>query len=336
MARPERNDADYFPFFAKRGKTLNILQAKYGLEGIGFFTNLLRFLTLTPYHHYQIKIPLDQMNLFAEIGIIDETRGVEILDLLATTGKIDYDLWHNYRVIVSESFLASLEDAYAKRNNKIITMDEIRVKYTGNPQATVLPVPETHKQEGYGVLKGVDNPQRKGKETKGKDIKEKEEPFFSDSPVPDFEDDIADAFNELPIPQPSFKKSTLDARLAVISETWKRHPELPKYVCKLSANMKPEMTTGIDAILQAYNDAQLSTAIDNYAIALPTIEPKYRIQSFQNFMANSGAIAKYQESSTGKVSTEHVCPICHGKLKNGQYCKACEKFFDENDKEMYV
>lgn len=200
MARPERNDADYFPFFAKRGKTLNILQAKYGLEGIGFFTNLLRFLTLTPYHHYQIKLPLDQMNLFAEIGITDETRGVEILDLLATTGKIDYDLWHNHRVIVSESFLASLEDAYAKRNNKIITMDEIRVKYTGNPQATALPVPETHKQEDYGVLKGVDNPQRKGKETKGKDIKEKEEPFFSDSPVPDFEDDIEDAFNDTPEP----------------------------------------------------------------------------------------------------------------------------------------
>ena len=154
--------------------------------------------------------------------------------------------------------------------------------------------------------------------------------------VPDFEDDIADAFNESPTPQPSFKKSTLDARLAILSETWKRHPELPKYVCKLSANMKPEIVTGIDAILQSYTDAEIITAIDNYAIALPTIEPKYRIQSFQNFMANSGAIAKYQETKSAQVTTEHVCPVCHGKLKNGQYCKVCEKFFDENDKEMYV
>jgi len=171
MARPERHDADYFPFYAKRGRTLNILQAKFGLEGIGFFTNLLRFLTITPDHNYQIKTPLDQMNLFAEIGITDEKKGIEILDLLAMTGKIDADLWRENGVIVSESFLESLEDAYNKRNNKIITIDEIRVNYTGNPQATELPAPETHIQEDYCILKGAGNPQRKGKERKGKDIK---------------------------------------------------------------------------------------------------------------------------------------------------------------------
>ena len=170
MARPERHDADYFPFYAKRGRTLNILQAKFGLEGLGFFTNLLRFLTITPDHHYQIKNPLDQMNLFAEIGISDEKRGIEILDLLAMTGKIDSDLWHKNGVIVSESFIESLEDAYSKRKNNIITIEEIRVNYTGNTYTDELPVQETHIQEDYVHLKGTGNPQRKGKERKGKDI----------------------------------------------------------------------------------------------------------------------------------------------------------------------
>jgi hypothetical protein len=72
MARPERHDVDYFPFFAKRGKTLNILQSKYGLEGIGFFTNLMRFLALTPDHYYCIKEEYDKLKFFAETGINDE------------------------------------------------------------------------------------------------------------------------------------------------------------------------------------------------------------------------------------------------------------------------
>jgi len=155
--------------------------------------------------------------------------------------------------------------------------------------------------------------------------------------IPDFEDDIADAFNEtVTPPQPSYKKSTLDSRLAILSEAWKRHSELPRYICKLSATMKTNDSMAINAVLQAYTDIEIIAAIDNYAQDLPNVEQKYRVQSFQNFCANSGKIDKYQKGTSIKVSTEHVCPICKGKLKNGQYCKVCEKFFDENGKEMYV
>jgi hypothetical protein len=129
MGRPERHDVDYFPFFAKRGKTLNILQSKYGLEGIGFFTNLMRFLTLTPDHHYCIKDETDRMNFFAEIGIQEESRGIEIIELMVKTDKLDKELWEKYKVIASSAFLESLADAYKQRKNKIITMSEIREKF---------------------------------------------------------------------------------------------------------------------------------------------------------------------------------------------------------------
>jgi hypothetical protein len=129
MGRPEKHDVDYFPFFAKRGKTLNILQSKYGLEGIGFFTNLMRFLALTPDHHYCIKDETDRMNFFAEIGIQDESRGLDMIELMVKTEKLDKGLWEDHKVIVSEAFLESLNPAYEKRNNKVITIDEIRNNY---------------------------------------------------------------------------------------------------------------------------------------------------------------------------------------------------------------
>lgn len=182
-------------------------------------------------------------------------------------------------------------------------------------------------------IQPVNNPTtqvRLGKVSQGKD-KEEESDF---SKVPDFEDDIEDAFQEPPMP--SFGKTTIDSRLAIISESWKRHPELPRYVNKLSTSMKADTINAINAVLQAYTDSEIMTAIDNYAQARSTIEPKYQIQSFQNFVSNSGAIAKYQEVKSQQTTSQRVCPICHGKLKNGQYCKVCEKFFDENGKEMYI
>jgi hypothetical protein len=143
MARPERHDVDYFPFFAKRGKTLNILQSKYGLEGIGFFTNLMRFLALTPDHYYCIKEEYDKLNFFAEIGIKEEEKGISMIELMVKTGKLDQMLWEDHKVIACEAFLESLEEAYKRRSNEIITIDEIRAifeKGGKNPENVNVPV----------------------------------------------------------------------------------------------------------------------------------------------------------------------------------------------------
>lgn len=131
MARPERHDADYFPFFVKDGKTLYILESKYGLEGIGFFTNLMRFLTKQPDHHICIADETDRLYFFAQIHCPVD-KGMDMLDTMTKTGKIDGDLWITYRVIVSPDLLKSLEAAYLKRKNKIISVDSIRLLYTGN------------------------------------------------------------------------------------------------------------------------------------------------------------------------------------------------------------
>jgi hypothetical protein len=176
MARPERHDADYFPFYAKRGRTLNILQSKFGCEGIGVFTNILRFLTLTPDHHYCIKDETDRMNFFSEIGIQDE-RGIEIIELMVKTEKLDKELWEKYKVIASEAFLESLADAYKQRKNKIITMSEIREKFvsmygnSANGNKADVSIHGNPHTAGFPCEISSHNPQRKGKERKLKDSK---------------------------------------------------------------------------------------------------------------------------------------------------------------------
>jgi hypothetical protein len=69
------------------------------------------------------------MNFFAEIGIQDESRGLEMIELMVKTEKLDKELWEKYRVIVSQAFLDSLGEAYKQRKNEIITMDAIRSKF---------------------------------------------------------------------------------------------------------------------------------------------------------------------------------------------------------------
>jgi len=197
MARPERHDVDYFPFIAKRGKTLNILQSRYGLEGIGFFTNLLRFLALTPDHHYCIKEELDMLNFFAEIGLPDAEKGLAMIELMVKTEKLDRDLWENHKVIACPAFLEGVKHAYERRSNPIITLEEIRAKFqdttsgvivsenTGNATASGVIVSEnTGNATASGVIvsktttetpqSGVfndNNPQTKLKESKEKETK---------------------------------------------------------------------------------------------------------------------------------------------------------------------
>jgi len=183
MARPERRDVDYFPFFVKRGKTLNILQSKYGLEGIGFFTNLMRFLSLTPDHHCCIEDECERMNFFAEIGMQDESKGIEMIELMVKTEKLDKDLWENHKVIVCPVFILSIEDAYERRSNNIITIEAIRAKFQ-NPSSGVIVPENTENTDVSGVIvpendtetpqtdqKYDNNPQSKVKKSKVKESK---------------------------------------------------------------------------------------------------------------------------------------------------------------------
>ena len=165
MARPERRDADYFPFYAKDGKTLFILEEKYGCKGTGFFTNVMRFLTLQEDHHFCIKEDADRLYFFAKTKC-DEESGLDMLDIMSKTCKLNTSLWVSYKVIACEALLQSLEDAYRNRKNDIITIDEIKQKYVSYDGKTQeCGVSYVENPQGRYVSY-IENPQSKVKESK--------------------------------------------------------------------------------------------------------------------------------------------------------------------------
>lgn len=52
MARPTKETVDYFPHFVKCGRTIFILESKYGNDGYAFWFKLLEILGDTEGHYY--------------------------------------------------------------------------------------------------------------------------------------------------------------------------------------------------------------------------------------------------------------------------------------------
>ncbi|MBW2596736.1 MAG: hypothetical protein JRC93_12360 [Deltaproteobacteria bacterium] len=167
MARPERQNADYFPFYAKDGRTLFLLESKYGCKGTGFFTNVMRFLTLETHHHVSIQDETDRMYFFSKCHC-DEESGMDMLNIMAKTDKINNRLW-SLGVVASQNLLDSLSDAYRNRKNDIITMSEITEKHVTDVRNGVSDVGNP---QGAGVS-DAEKPQRKEKKRKEKKRKEK-------------------------------------------------------------------------------------------------------------------------------------------------------------------
>jgi len=130
MARPERHDVDYYPKYIKQGKTLFILESKYGLEGYGFFYKLLDFLGRSPDHHYCVAGDLELLYLSSHCLVGDSNKVLDMLEMMSKTGKIDMELWRDYRVIFSSDFVDSIKGAYKSRKNNILGRDIILSYYS--------------------------------------------------------------------------------------------------------------------------------------------------------------------------------------------------------------
>lgn len=155
MAR-QKNTVEYFPFYVKDGKTLYILQKKYGLEGIGFFTQLFRYLSQVPDHWICIDDEIEKERFLDYLGIQEEKCN-EILDLMSKTGKIDAELWHEWKVICSQDFYDSLDRVYSKRQNEQMTVDKVKIYLKDSGTFRHFP-----------ALSGNKGKERKGKERKVK------------------------------------------------------------------------------------------------------------------------------------------------------------------------
>lgn len=133
MARPERNNVDYFPFYCKEGKSMHYIENKYRNDGFSTWIKILRALAKTDYHYLNLSDRIEIMFLTSKCMVSEEML-FNIINDLCDLGEIDKELWVTHKIIFSQKFIDSVQDAYARRYNKCITRVELLTKITGVKQ----------------------------------------------------------------------------------------------------------------------------------------------------------------------------------------------------------
>lgn len=153
MARPKKQTVDYFPHYCSHGKTMFILEQKYGNDGYAFWFKLLEILGSTEGHYIRLENVPDWEFLQAKTHL-DGDKCKEILDLLSQLGAIDEELWEQ-KIVWSDNFLKHIADVY--KNRRV----ETPIK------------PSFYRQKPQLDLVSTEiNPQSKLKESKLKETKE--------------------------------------------------------------------------------------------------------------------------------------------------------------------
>ncbi len=303
MPAPVETTAEYFPFYAKDGRTLFILQAKYGLEGIGFFTNLLRTLCTTPGHMLDLHDQIDHMYAVSRIGITDEAKADAMLDFMADTGKIDKRLWEEARVIYSQDFVDSLTELYRKRTIKPPTLAEAYARYGLKDEAapeTPDSAPETPSRYRSEGVTAPDTPSElqeppdsapftpQSKGSKGEERKEREEDARaredSFSPRPSAVDTREQKATS-PHPSPTASRDDGLTRIENHRGLWNSLRAGPP--CKLMAiSFTPDDQGACLRTLSAYSDEEIAKAMQNYVSIRGSPEHKVEspYRSFAGFM----------------------------------------------------
>ena len=166
---------DYFPHFVKYGRTICILEAKYGNDGYAFWFKLLEILGEADGHYYDCRKAANWEYLQAKTHTTAETAE-SILATLIDLDKVDAELWREYRVIWVENFVSNLEDVYKKREATLPEKPSFR---HGNPTEDIVSDTETPENESFrhGNPTETEFPTRKrAKEKESKEKERKENP----------------------------------------------------------------------------------------------------------------------------------------------------------------
>ena len=115
MARPGKTKVDYFPHVTQTGKTIAILEARWGNDGYAFWFKTLELLGSSEGFFYNCKRPSDWEYLLSKTRVTEATA-TAILDKLAEIDAIDADLWER-KVIWSDHFAGNLTPVFDKRKS---------------------------------------------------------------------------------------------------------------------------------------------------------------------------------------------------------------------------
>lgn len=120
MARPVKETVDYYPHFVKSGRTIFILESRYGNDGYAFWFKLLEILGDAEGHYYDCSIPNNWAYLLAKTRCSEDTAKA-IISTLLTLDKIDGKLWNDRQVIWCQHFVDNVSSVYKMRHAEIPT-----------------------------------------------------------------------------------------------------------------------------------------------------------------------------------------------------------------------
>lgn len=140
MARPTKETVDYYPHFVKGGRTIFILESKYGNDGYAFWFKLLEILGDAEGHYYDCSIPNNWAYLLAKTRCNEETAKA-IIGTLLTLDKIDGKLWNDRQVIWCQHFVDNVSSVYKMRHAEIPAPPSF---YNDKPQGARVSNNENH------------------------------------------------------------------------------------------------------------------------------------------------------------------------------------------------
>jgi hypothetical protein len=123
MTRPRKDVVDFFPHYIARGKTIPILEKKYGNDGYAFWWKTLEILGMSEGHYFDCNNPTNWEYLTA-YTLVSEDIANEILNLLAKLDAIDNIFWKK-RIIWTGNFIENLVPLYARRKQKPPSKEDI-------------------------------------------------------------------------------------------------------------------------------------------------------------------------------------------------------------------
>jgi hypothetical protein len=123
MARPERRNVDYFPHYLSEGKKMYLIEHKYGNDGYAVWFKVLETLATTDDHWLNLNDETNVMFMSAKCRVKEEVL-FSILDDLSKLEEISSVLWKD-KIVWSEKFVESIQDAYSRRNNKCMNLHSL-------------------------------------------------------------------------------------------------------------------------------------------------------------------------------------------------------------------
>lgn len=166
MGRPTKETVDYFPHYVKSGRTIFILESKFGNDGYAFWFKLLEILGESEGHYYNCSISNNWEYLLAKTRC-DENTANEIIDTLISLGKIDGELWNEKRIVWCKNFVNNLSFAYNKRHVKLPSAPSFLHE---NYSSDAVSVEKTTSESEFSERKANKEKKRKEKERKEEKI----------------------------------------------------------------------------------------------------------------------------------------------------------------------